>query len=223
MSIILPGSWGKQGPFGKWKVEGTTAAGDPYNGSLEVVRDSDELLLNWTLGSGVVKSGIGLMVQGKLVAARCPGPKPPGIVWYTLTNDWALAAIWTISAYKGLLATGVASPSSSHAIEGTRSITYFDPNGNVQQPANMDLAITRQGSVFDLVWRDPPSSTPVFRGVGLGLAQGLAAAWLAQSAAFDELEILVFTAASDNQGLRADAVSAVGGLKDTGAEVLQRV
>jgi hypothetical protein len=44
MSIILPGSWGKQGPIGKWKVEGTTAAGDPYNRSLEVVRDSDELL-----------------------------------------------------------------------------------------------------------------------------------------------------------------------------------
>lgn len=142
--------WGPAGPFGTWTVEGTTAAGESYDGELHIGRvngTGDALSATWKTSMGPL-SGLGLLHNGRLLLARIVGEVPsaeaPGIVWYTLTGTGDFDAVWSSGGLDGLIGTGLARGGTPGCLTGSRKILYSGSDGNALPPSSISMSSPRE-------------------------------------------------------------------------------
>lgn len=214
--------WGKHGPVGEWRVEGRTPGGTAYQGVLSIERSQDVLEAHWQSPQLGARFGTGLMQNGLLLLARGPGPVRPGNVWYTLASNGDLEAVWNTTDLGGLVGTGRAIGGRPGDLTGTRSIVYFDVNGNELQPPYLDLEVERDGKVYRLDWKERGSGAMYFSGVGLEVRNGLVASWDEVELA-EDLDVLIFDVQEGSRGTVASAIWATTGeTGPAGEEIIRR-
>lgn len=223
--------WGPAGPEGDWQVHGVRpevpGSKGPYEGSLTLERDGDVFLATWRSPQLGTLTGTGILYQGQLLLARrkaIAGVERPGIVQYVLAASGDLAAVWNAAPLGARIGTGRATGGRPETVFGTRPITYYGPNGNVLEPANLELVISAVGDegASLLVWQDRTNKKDAYKGVGLPVANGLAAAWAGANPE-PVLEVLVFDPVAGSSGVQAEASWARSEVARRGGESILRV
>ena len=205
--------WGPQGPAGLWTATGTAPGGGtdcPYSGSLSLMRSGSILAGSFQSEQLGKRSCTGIVYNGLLLLARSNSPTRPGIVWYTLTPNGDLQAVWNSATFEGMTATGHATGGQPGTLPGQRAITYFDPNGNALEPPELDLVIRPDGTAYAVDWVVRGADKVVFTGVGLSIPNGLAVTWAPVEAGL-QLDILIYTLDPSSAGKTAEALWATSG------------